>query len=512
MFIEWCDAFTKNLKKMKKISLIIIAALSFSIAGFAQNVDDALRYSRLFYSGSARFMSMGGAFTALGGDLSSLSQNPAGLGMFRSSEITITPQLFHINTKSGFNNNNTEDYLYDFNLAQGGLVANIIRNNSQSGLISLNFGYAYNRTNNFNQSTNIEGTATKSSLLDYWTERAYGYYKDELQDEVQDAFLGWNTWLIDTLSGSGTSYGTVYSNYGDDPPSVYGQHMRRILTTQGYAGEHLFSIGGNYSNKLYFGASLGITKIFYESRFEHLESTDEELSSKFTDFNYTYYYKNEGTGYTLKFGTIYKPIETLRIGVAFHSPTLYKIYEEVDDNISSYFSDRAIPYESNNGVSGYEYALTTPFRAMAGVALQVQKLALLSADYEFVDYRTARFSETGDGFEYGTKNHEIKNSLRPVHNLRLGAEVRLSSIYLRAGYAHYGKAWNEGELNENLAHNSLSLGIGFREQNVYADLGLTRMNNTEKYILYDSNLETVMSDLDICRTMINITFGYRFGY
>ena len=69
----------------------------------AQNVDDALRYSQIFYGGTARFMSMGGAFTALGGDISSLSQNPAGLGVFRSSELTITPQLFHIKTNAGFN-------------------------------------------------------------------------------------------------------------------------------------------------------------------------------------------------------------------------------------------------------------------------------------------------------------------------------------------------------------------------------------------------------------------------
>ena len=41
----------------------------------------------MFYGGTARFMSMGGAFTALGGDISTLSQNPAGIGVFRTSEM-----------------------------------------------------------------------------------------------------------------------------------------------------------------------------------------------------------------------------------------------------------------------------------------------------------------------------------------------------------------------------------------------------------------------------------------
>ena len=83
---------------MKRIRLTILAAFTLFSGLFAQNVDDALRYSQVFYGGTARFMSMGGAFTALGGDLSSLSQNPAGIGVFRASEMSVTPQLNYINS------------------------------------------------------------------------------------------------------------------------------------------------------------------------------------------------------------------------------------------------------------------------------------------------------------------------------------------------------------------------------------------------------------------------------
>ena len=85
---------------MKKIGLIFIIALFILPGIYAQKIEDALRNSQVFYYGTARFMGMGGAFTALGGDLSSLSQNPAGLGVFRSSEVSITPQLFHIKTSA----------------------------------------------------------------------------------------------------------------------------------------------------------------------------------------------------------------------------------------------------------------------------------------------------------------------------------------------------------------------------------------------------------------------------
>jgi hypothetical protein len=497
---------------MKKLSLIIIALLWVAAASNAQNVDDALRYSQVFFSGTAKFNSMGGAFTALGGDLSSLSLNPAGIGVFRSSELSVTPQLFHFKSIAGFSDNSSEDYLYNFNLGQAGIVANIIKKDKESGLITLNFGYSFNKTNNLNQSVIIEGINDNSSFLDYFVEKSNGNTKSQLPDKVPDAFLAWDTWLIDTLSGSGDQYGTVYSNYGENPPSVYGQNMRHIISTEGYTGEHAISVGGNYSNKLFFGATFGLSRLTYGSKFEHLESTTADLPSKFTDFNYVFYYKNTGVGYTVKFGAIYKPIEMLRLGVAFHSPTLYMITEEVNDNITSYFSDRAEPYKSTNNTSRYGYSLTTPFRVETGAAFQIKKLGFISADYEFVDYRSAKFKETGDGYDYTAKNREIKNTLKAGHNLRLGGELRLKSLYFRGGYAHYGKAFDKDELNAGMNYNALSFGFGFREQNIYADMGFTTLNNSRKYIVYDSSIETVMSNIDLHRKIFSVTFGYKFGY
>ena len=101
---------------------------------------------------------------------------------------------------------------------------------------------------------------------------------------------------------------------------------------------------------------------------------------------------------------------------------------------------------------------------MAGAAYQLGKLALFSADYEFTDYGSARFYETGDGYDYSSKNQDIKSSLGPSNNLRLGAEVRLSSLYLRGGYGYYGKSWRSGTGNENMKYDTYSLGFGFREQ------------------------------------------------
>jgi hypothetical protein len=497
---------------MKRIIIIIFAVLSVSTGIIAQTVEDALRYSQVFYGGTARFMSMGGAFTALGADLSSLSQNPAGLGVFRTSELTITPQLFHINTTAGFNGL-ASDYLYNFNLSQAGIVSNIISNNSETGLITLNFGYSFNKTNNLNQSIRIQGVSATSSMADYWADRSNGWYKDELSDNVSDGFLAFDRGIIDTLPGSNTEYGTVFSNYGDNPPSVYGQTIRRLVYNEGYTGEHAFSIGGNYSNKIFFGATLGISRLKYTSHYEHFESTDLVMASKFKNFTYTDHYENTGTGYSLKIGAIIKPIESLRIGLAFHSPTLYKIDEYFYENLTSNFTDGG-PYEAPNEPMRYSYALTTPFRALAGVAVQIKKFALLSADYEFVDYRTARFSETGDGFDYSSKNENIKNSLQSASNIRLGGELRLNKLYLRSGYGYYGKAFQPGEDNANLDYSSISFGAGLREQNVSIDFAFTNYKYSQTYIMYplNSSFDPAAVNLSTIKNMFTVTLGYKFGY
>ncbi len=497
---------------MKRISLLIFALISVAVGVNAQNVDDALRYSQIFYGGTARFMSMGGAFTALGGDISSLSQNPAGLGVFRSSELTITPQLFHIKTTAGFNGNSS-DYLYNFNLGQIGIVGNIISNNKESGLITLNLGYSFNKTNNLSQSIVIQGVSNSSSMADYWAALGNKGVGTNFQDLQGAEKIAWDTYVIDTITGSGGNhYATTYSNYGDTPPSRYGQTIQRIITNDGYTAEHAFSIGGNYSNKLFFGATLGISVLRFTSHYEHLESTNTALPSQFQDFTYTDHFEDRGTGYSLKLGAIYKPVDAVRIGLAFHSPTWYKIDEYYYNDITSHFTD-GNQYESSNNPSRYNYGLATPFRLLAGVGVQIQKLAILSADYEFVDYSSAKFYQTGDNFNYDPENLAIKTSLKPTSNIRLGGEFRLNNLYLRAGYGFYGKSFKSDQDNANLDYNTLSFGVGVREQNLSIDFAFTNYKYVQKYFLYpvDAGVDPALANLNTIKNMFTLTFGYKFG-
>merc|ERR1712054_758195 len=104
---------------MKRI-LTFIMVLACTLAS-AQTIDDVLRYSTENLQGTARFQAMGGAFGALGGDLSALNVNPAGSAVFNFSEISITGSNYHRNNDARFGNTtrNTTDNSLEFNQIGG---------------------------------------------------------------------------------------------------------------------------------------------------------------------------------------------------------------------------------------------------------------------------------------------------------------------------------------------------------------------------------------------------------
>ena len=79
---------------MKKliINSTLLVLIGFSV--MAQGTDEPFLNLRKFYaspnSGTARSQAMGGAFTALGADLSNTYINPAGLGFYNRSEFSGT--------------------------------------------------------------------------------------------------------------------------------------------------------------------------------------------------------------------------------------------------------------------------------------------------------------------------------------------------------------------------------------------------------------------------------------
>ncbi len=499
---------------MKKITLII-TSLIVSTTLFSQSYVDALRYSQNLPTTTARSISMGGAFGSLGGDMSSFMINPAGLGVYRKSEFTITPSVNYTNNESNYFFNTAEDFKYKFNLSNIGFVS-AYNTNKEDGWAGFSFGIAYNRLNNFNNTILVEGTNTNSSLADYFLDYAWG-----TNPELLDAFwerLAFDAYVIDTIPGTAYEYST---------PVPLPINQRRTIKTKGGIGEWSFAFGANYAHKLYFGASLAISNLRYTEFNDHKEINIPQTSTDITDFTFGQELTTRGTGYTFKFGVIGRPIDALRIGAALHFPTLYNLEDEFYTTLRSNFNDgftaSAYPTNSNGDRLDAlltEYKLLSPLKAIGSIGFQIGKIGLISADIEYVDYSKMRFREKTNNIDIEQtiydQNNIIKEAFSNVFNIRTGAEVRFGQIAARGGFAYFPSPYKSGELNEKSNHMDFSGGIGIRNKNFFIDFGAVYTLHEEKYNLYTSYSEILgmksdnIADIKNNRLRLLATIGFRF--
>lgn len=199
---------------MKKYIYTIIAVL-FSTGIFAQNFMDALRYSNHKLNGTARSAAMGNAFGALGGDFTSLSINPAGLGVYRTGEFVLSFDVSNINIDGTYQSNTSSDSKYNFGLNNLGYVATMKpQTATESGLVSFSLGIGYNKLNNFHQNALVESYGSPQSMLDYIVDKSNGIFVEDLYNEnnpyyyvdLWDTKMAWETYLLDAVEGTDDEY------------------------------------------------------------------------------------------------------------------------------------------------------------------------------------------------------------------------------------------------------------------------------------------------------------------
>ncbi|MBN2612957.1 MAG: hypothetical protein JXB00_15485 [Bacteroidales bacterium] len=486
---------------MKKISLLIIGISLVSFT-FAQNYLDALRYSQFFPTGTARNLSVGGAFGTFGGDMSAFYTNPAGLGVYRKSEITITPGYNYLNSAADYYGRSTEDFVHKISLDNIGFVSSI--NNKSEGLVGISFGVAYNKLKDFNNNIIISGNNEYSSLVDYFMWNANGLSPDYLDGYWE--WLAYDGLLMDTVQGT---------NYEYDTPVFLPVSQRRTITTKGGIGDWSFAFGMNYNNKLYIGGGLSIIRINYSEVSEHYEY-DYMFYSDFDDFTFMQELTAKGTGVNFKLGLIARPVEFLRIGASLQTPTWYDIEDVFYTKLYSTFTNNtytALPMDFDGSMLGElvtEYKLVTPFKSTGSLGFQFGKFGLLSFEAEYINYASMRLREGYDGYSYFDENSEISDYFRDVLNLRTGGEIRLDNIAIRGGFAYYPSPYEKGELNEKSGNTSITAGIGFRDKNFFIDLGSAYMMHNEKYNLYPDPGGDNISDLKLNNLRLLATIGFRF--
>jgi len=508
---------------MRKLAYILgILFLASNV--FAQDLTDALRYSNYKIRGTARSAAMGNAFGALGGDFTSLSINPAGVAVYRTGEFTFTPSLNNTSVDGTYLGNTANDSKYNVSLDNIGYVTTIpTGSNSESGVVSFSIGLGFNRLGSFSMRSLASGVNQNSSLLDYFTDNMnanknqyIGHEADYLDQYYE--LLAWDTYLVNYDRDAGEYFNDI-RDYG------YQQTQRKTTDRRGYINEYLISFGANFNHKLYLGATVGIHDVYFKENANLRESYSNGENPFFDNLNFGTYFKTAGSGFNLKIGAILKATENLRLGLAFHTPTFYKLTDNYFNTMNSYNADlqgtgnnitRTMGNHSSKSdqEGAYDYEIETPMKTVLSAAYLFGKKALVSVDYEILDYSSSKLKNGSNGYDYSDQNQVIKDAYKAVGNLHVGAEYRVSPAFsLRAGYENYPSAFkstylNQTNMNKNASYSTVSGGFGVRQGNVFFDAAVKHAWSDEYLNPYPSAPE--MAKYNTKQNSLIFTIGYKF--
>ncbi len=483
---------------MKKLILTIFATAGLLSLSFGQYVDQALIFSQQNYGSTARSKAMGNAFGAIGGDFSSLSINPAGIGVYLRSEVTGTLNIMGTNsTDATYQEQITSDRNNNFSFRNFGYVLATPVNGGRSGLVSFNFGIGFNKLNNFNQSISVGKNGSPHSRMDAFAENTNGINSTNLLDEnfpysnagiPWESKMAWENFLIDVSNPDANGMGDQYQSILLLNELV---DQKMTISKEGYLNEYVASFGANFNHQLYMGATIGMQDLYYN------ESKTYSEDGEFGYFDYFSTARTRGFGYNLKLGIIYRPLPSLRLGAAFHTPTIFDLKEEYSSTMSSELQNVSVdangPHSANTPVGDYGYKMETPMRAIGSIAFQFGKKGMISFDYEYVDYSNMKLRSGSDGYNFSPENTDIKTIFQSVNNLRIGAEFKpTDALSLRAGYELFGNPYksivnNVPQPNKDFSYNTINAGIGYRINNVSLDVSYSLGTKTDYNYIYQLN-------------------------
>lgn len=540
----------------KKVFAILLCGLPLLIN--AQDAFDVLQMSQTDLRGTSRFQSMAGAFGALGGDLSVLTQNPGGIGVYRNSDLGITFSVDRNSTTAGVDKM-TETR---FKVNNVGYVG-VIRLDSES-VPNLNFGFTYNRIKSYDRHY-VGGVGSIPTSMSNYIADAFvnvpGYTVDDLYayDDVNPYFDNYAPWAaITTFDMPTKTYGSVgiINANGDYMQGLFGPETTGNayyeVDERGHADEYNIAFGGNIANKVYFGLDFGILDLDFRSYQSYEEDLDyayvmlddkdlfsSEISNHNTRANWGLYnyLHSEGTGVNFKFGLIWKPVQALRIGAAFHTPTYYDMRDTyyVEADLRAY-QDNDMLYSANKGSNdGYDYSSTytikTPWRFMGSLAGIIGTKGILSMDYEYVANETMRIGDDRNN-DYADVTDNVKTYFKPTHIIRVGGEYRVNPSWsLRAGYSYKTTQVEKGVDNydynistvgtnptyqyDNNVHH-ITCGVGYRYKSFYTDLAYIHQIRESVYNAFSPiNDEfgyepNISADVKDANNRFSLTLGMRF--
>ena len=468
-----------------------------------------MRLSTIQPGGTARSIGIANAFGALGADAGSLGINPGGMGLYRTSEVSLTPSFEVNSVLSAYEGTAASDIksrLFFNNIAL------ILNSPSKSGgdWRSSTFGVVYDRKATHHWSRQAEAVNVPTSILDGFAAGANGYYPSELFDGLPyTSGLAYEAYGIDPFN-PGDSLNTTYVAALPQGATVSQQHT---IETSGSTNNTAFFYSGNYMDRLYIGASLGIVGFRYKSTTTHTETTlDEAINLKSLTWNENLL--TTGNGLDVKIGAVGRVSDRFRAGIAFHSPMFTQLNDVYNTELRTNFAvapdsvNRSFDKSSKD--AAFNYRIHSPWRATVSAAYFAGTHGLVSVDYEYANYANARLRASNklvDPYDYGPENREIKAAFRAVHTVRAGTEWRAGKWYVRAGWGFVPNAYVVNDLRHADAMQTYAGGLGYRSEHVSVDLGINVIKNGLKYYQYDPYYASITSeDRSTVRSLITVAF------
>ncbi|WP_239406097.1 OmpP1/FadL family transporter [Alistipes sp. An66] len=519
-----------------------------------------------FNFGTARAMAMAGAFTSLGADLSSMSINPAGLGMYRHNDLSITPMMSFIRAESNADpyGRNRRDR---FSMANIGGVANVYEGSGK--LVSVNFGFGYNRIADLNYDYSYQRWGQQATVGDAyarmlnWSDRSKnGFYNnggsgnwnwDRVPVELFNAALAYRGFLIDqTDPNDPATWKPTW--VGNDADIAHFTSMR----SRGSIGEYTLSAGLNIDNRFYLGATLGIQSVYqhkyidYGEEFFYGGGTGAEADGhgpSGLDYQLLWWKLNQdvvidGTGINFKLGFVYRPFANLRIGAAIHTPTYYALdykfqsaaaglayaNNNTDSNVtpdSDGFISTAGDPNMTSPLVAYEgannWSFVSPTRLLFGASYTFGNRGVISVDYERDWYNGIRMKNNPTGLDSDLwYNDTFRDNFKGANILRVGAEFKpLPALALRAGFGYCGSMLKDDKtiLASPVIRQTTyyGAGVGFvLARGVLLDVAYQYLSSdlTDYYLFYAEDntgmAESARYSTSINRHNVAVTLGFRF--
>ena len=537
------------MKAKHKIAITGLFVLGISFVAHAQTtIYDANRWMGSDLNGTARFVGMGGAMGALGGDISTMGTNPAGIGIYRSNDFMLSFGFDNVGSKDE-NNSSIDKFHGSFDNIGFVLSSRI---SDVSTLRFVNFGFNYHRSKSFNRNMIMNGifgtsqTVLMTEKLNYEDGSAELKPWEETYLQANEAYedpelpwlglLGYNAYLVNP----------VYTKNPDDPDNpifegyapyyVDGENVAQSYTSRERGGlsSFDFNVAMNLSDRFYVGATIGIYSIdyhrssIYSETFMGTEEYGEGGNYRFGNDFWT-----DGSGVDFKLGFIWRPIEysSFRIGAAIHTPTFYSIKERnrayIDYNlmdVDSHSGTTEVMDRHDNPMDGeFKYRLTTPWKFNFSTGYTFGTVAAVGVEYEYMNYASAKLKDV-DGYAMEQETADINSMMKGVHTFRAGVEFKLApEVSFRLGYNHITASMKEDafkwlpdystrtdtEYANRGATNNYTLGFGYSGKMIYVDMAYMYSKYNEDFYAFDN---TALSGTKLTNDIHKVIFtlGMRF--